>query len=112
MEARTLFETQNLRTADSLYSGEQDADDGAPWLMSPGGRSDPQVAVEAAEGVAHDVQLVPELLHHAVDAGRVLQHVHALGVRVVADGEGTPHGLGKLSATRVSDRLAKFNPGL
>ena len=71
----------------------------------PGDRSDPQVAVEAVEGVAHDVQLVPELLHHAVNARRVLQHVHTLGVWVVADGERTPHGLGKLSGTRVSDRL-------
>jgi len=54
------------------------------------------MAVESTEGVAHDVELVPELLHHTVDAGRVLQHVYALGVRVVPDGERSPDGLGKL----------------
>jgi len=39
---------------------------------------------------------VPKLLHHAVDAGSVFKHIHALGVRVVSNCEGTLDGLGKL----------------
>lgn len=58
--------------------------------------SDTQLLVHSAEGVADDVKLVPELLHHAVDAGSVLEDVHTLGVRVVSYGEGTLDGLGEL----------------
>lgn len=57
---------------------------------------DTQLLVEPTKGVADDVKLVPKLLHHAVDAGRVFQDVHALGVRVVPYREGTLDGLGKL----------------
>lgn len=38
------------------------------WTVGP---SDAQLLVESAESVTHDVELVPELLHHAVDAGGV-----------------------------------------
>lgn len=60
------------------------------------GCSDTQLLVEPTEGIADDVELVPELLHHAVDAGSVFQDVHALGVWVVPYREGTLDGLGKL----------------
>lgn len=60
------------------------------------GRLDAQLLVQPTEGIADDVQLVSQLLHHAVDAGRVFEDVHALGVRVVSHREGTLDGLGKL----------------
>lgn len=58
--------------------------------------SDSQLFVEPREGIADDVQLVPELLHHAVNAGSVFQDIHTLCVRVVPDREGPLDGLGKL----------------
>lgn len=66
--------------------------------------SDPQLLVEPTEGITNDVELVPELLHHAVDAGSVFEDVHALGVRVVAHREGTLDGLGKLPVGLITQR--------
>lgn len=63
---------------------------------STDGRLDAQLLVHPTESVTDDVQLVPQLLHHAVDAGSVFENVHALGVRVVPHREGTLDGLGKL----------------
>lgn len=37
-----------------------------------------------------------QILHHAVDAGCVLQHVHTVGVGVVPHSKRTLDGLGKL----------------
>ena len=54
--------------------------------------------MKPAEGVAHDVQVVSQLLHHAVNAGSVLQNVHTLGVGVISHRERTLDRLGKLPA--------------
>lgn len=55
-----------------------------------------QLLVESAERVANDVQLMTELFHYAVDACGVLQHVHTLGIGVVAHREWPFDGLSKL----------------
>lgn len=77
------------------------------------GHSDTQLLVEPTEGVTDDVELVPELLHHAVDAGSVFEDVHALGVRVVPYREGTLDGLGKLpvdcSHSKIVEWVHKFS---
>lgn len=57
-----------------------------------------QFFAESVQSVFDDVQLVPDVLHHAVDVVGVLQNVHALSVGVVAYREGTSKGLGKLPA--------------
>lgn len=64
--------------------------------VSIDGLLDTQLLVQPTEGITDDVQLVPQLLHHAVDAGSVFENVHALGVGVVSHREGTLDGLGKL----------------
>jgi len=64
--------------------------------LTPPPTSDPVVHGEPVEGVPHDVQLMAQVLHDGGDAAGVLQHVHALGVRVVAHRERPPDGLGKL----------------
>lgn len=64
--------------------------------MPTDGRLDAQLLVQPTEGVTDDVQLVPQLLHHTVDAGSVFENVHALGIGVVAHCEGTLDGLGEL----------------
>lgn len=51
--------------------------------------SDTKVCTESTESVSYNVQLVSELLDHIVDAGHVLQHTHALCVRVIPQGEWT-----------------------
>lgn len=68
---------------------------GGDW-SSTEGRLDAHLLVQSTEGVTDDVQLMSQLLHHAVDAGSVFENVHALGVRVVPHREGTLDGLGKL----------------
>lgn len=57
-----------------------------------------QFFAESVQSVFDDVQLVPDVLHHAVDVVGVLQDVHALSVGVVAYREGTSKRLGKLPA--------------
>ncbi len=51
--------------------------------------SDAKVCTESTESISYNVQLVSELLDHIVDAGHVLQHTHALCVRVIPQGEWT-----------------------
>lgn len=59
--------------------------------------------VESTQSITHDVELVSELLHHAVDAQSVFEHVHALGVGVVSNCEGALDGLGELSRGEKSE---------
>lgn len=56
---------------------------------------DSHVYVEPLECVSHYVQFMSEFLNHAVNAGHVPQHTHALCVRVVVHSERTPDGLSK-----------------
>lgn len=79
--------------------------------MPTDGRLDAQLLVQPTEGVTDDVQLVPQLLHHTVDAGSVFEHVHALGVGVVSHREGTLDGLGKLPG-RTSESSPRPDAGL
>lgn len=63
---------------------------------TPTRASDSCVFVESVKSVLYNVQLMPDVLHHAVDAAGVLQDVHTLGVGVVAYCEWATDGLGKL----------------
>lgn len=58
--------------------------------------SHPKLLVESAECVAHDVELMSQLLHYAENAGCVLEHVHTLGVGVVVHSERPLDGLSEL----------------
>lgn len=78
---------QQKQGPSTVHGGERSGTDG---------RLDAQLLVQPPEGIADDVQLVSQLLHHAVDADGVFENVHALGVRVVSHREGTLDGLGKL----------------
>lgn len=73
------------------------------------GQSDTQLLVQPAESVADDVKLVSKLLHHAVDAESVFKHIHALGVGVVSDCEGTLDGLGKLPEKNTISTLSNVS---
>lgn len=53
--------------------------------------------IESVQRISNNVQLMSQLFHHTVDAGCVLQHVHALSVRVVSHRKRSPDGLCKLS---------------
>ena len=70
--------------------------DGKKISRTEGRSSDTQLLVKPAESVTHNVKLMSQVFHHTVDAGSVLQDVYTLCVGVVAHGEGTLNGLGKL----------------
>lgn len=67
--------------------------------------------VESIQGIFYNVQLMPDVFHHAVDAAGVLQDIHTLGVGVVVDCEWTPNGLSKLPADTAKSfvLIAQFN---
>lgn len=64
--------------------------------MGAGVASDSHVGVHLPEGVADGGEVAAQVLHHGLDAARVLQQVHALRVRVVVHRERTLDRLGKL----------------
>lgn len=58
--------------------------------------SDAHVGVHLAQSVAHGGEVAAQVLHHVLDAARVLQQVDALSVRVVVHRERTLYRLGEL----------------
>lgn len=56
-----------------------------------------QLLAHLAEGIADNVQLVAQLVHHAGDAFRVFQDLHTLSVGIVLHPKGALDGFCKLS---------------
>lgn len=63
-----------------------------------------QLLAHLAKGIADNVQLMTELIHHAGNAFRVFQDLHALSIRIVLHTKWTLNGFCKLPIQVKKDR--------
>lgn len=67
-----------------------------------------RAVIESIQGIFHNVQLMTNVLHHAVDAAGVFKDVHTLVIGVVVDYEWTTDGLCKLPADTQCNHLSSL----